>query len=201
MTNTLLTSFSNDKLPDYIVFDPFHPTKSILRSKALKISFPLSLADLEDIKILEAKYDSEENCAGLAAPQIGISKQIFIFAVPDDAYLKKWRPDLIQSMPKSIWINPSWIGIEEAGFHTDYEGCFSIKDVAGPVKRYKKINYKAYNIHGELLAGTAEGYLARVIQHETDHLNGILFIDHVNNNDLLPIEEYRKKRKKAMESL
>jgi peptide deformylase len=56
-------------------------------------------------------------------------------------------------------------------------------------------------VQGNLLEGTAEGFLARVIQHEIDHLRGVLFIDYVDKQDLLSFDEYRERRKKAMEVL
>lgn len=189
------------KLPDYVIFDldkENQDNKSI-RIQAKELIFPLSESDLEDISTLEKKFDQEEGCAGLAAPQIGISKRIIIFALPDDPEIKKWRPDFTQSMPKTIWLNPSF---EASGddMSEDYEACFSVPNIAAKVKRYNKINYKAYDIEGNLIQGQAEGFLARIIQHEIDHLNGILFIDHVSKDSLMSMEEYRQMRKEAMES-
>lgn len=187
------------ELPNYVILNDPHESKvAVLCEPAKPLSFPLSQEDRESVRILEAKYDGEENCAGLAAPQIGIGKQIIVFEVPDDPLWKKWRPDLVQTMPKSIWINPSYEPIGE-DTHSDYEGCFSVKDVAGPVARYKKVRYRAYTPEGTLVEGIAEGFLARLIQHEIDHVRGRCFIDLVAEGELLPIEEYRKKRKAAME--
>ena len=81
---------------------------------------------------------------------------------------------------------------------TGYEACFSVKDLAGPVARYKTIRYSAYTPEGTHVEGIARGFLARLIQHEIDHLRGHCFIDYVASGELLPIEEYRKKRQKAM---
>jgi peptide deformylase len=199
MTSILHAAELNLNLPEYVVFEVGGIMPTVLKTPAYALTFPLTNADYQDIQILEKKYDSEENCAGLAAPQIGISKQIIIFEVPTDAELKKWRPDCIQSMSKTIWINPSYEGIETMGTHEDYEGCFSVKDVAGPVIRYKKINYKAYDINGTLITGQAEGFLARVIQHEIDHIQGTLCIDRMPTDKIISIEAYRKRRKAAME--
>jgi peptide deformylase len=187
------------ELPAYVILnDPNEKNVAVLREPAKALSFPLSQEDKESVRILEAKYDGEENCAGLAAPQIGIGKQIIVFEVPDNPDWKKWRPDLVQSMPKTIWINPSYEPIGEEK-HTDYEGCFSVKDLAGTVARYKKIKYRAYTHEGTLVEGIAEGFLARLIQHEIDHVNGRCYIDLVAEGELLPIEEYRKKRQAAIE--
>lgn len=186
-------------LPAYVVVNnPHEKNVAVLRNPAQSLTFPLSREDQEIIRILEAKFDQEENCAGLAAPQIGIGKQVIVFAVSDDPKFKKWSPDLVQIMGKTIWINPSYepIGAEK---HTDYEGCFSVGELAGPVARFKKIRYKAYTPEGTLVEGMAEGYLARLIQHEVDHLNGRCFIDYVPEEELLTIDEYRRRRQEAME--
>lgn len=198
MTSSCSHTIDPKNLPNYVSLDPKNPpAPRVLKIKSKDLSFPLSTEDLHDIATLEAKYDQEENCAGLAAPQIGIAKRFFIFAV-DNPELKKWRPDLTDLMPKSIWINPKYtpIGTEQ---HTDYEGCFSVKDVAGEVPRYKKIKYEAYTPEGKKISGTAEGFLARVIQHETDHTMGILFVDKAIPGTVMTVEEYRAKRKAAME--
>lgn len=185
-------------LPEYVVFDPAkdkHAPK-ILRLQAVPITFPINATDEKDINLLTNKFDSEKNCAGLAAPQIGISKRVIIFSVPDDdTELKKRRPDLLQTMPKTIWINPKYEGIEAFGYNTDYEACFSIKDYTGPVNRYKKIHYEAYGSNGLLIKGEAEGFLARLLQHEIDHLDGILWIDKVDPSKLMLTDEYRRIRK------
>lgn len=187
-------------LPNYIAID--FTTQSIpivLKTPAQPLTFPLTTQDLEDIQILEEKFNQEVNCSGLAAPQIGISKQIIVFAAPDKPDIKKWRPDFTQTMEKSIWINPSWepLGPEK---HEDYEACFSVPDITGPVSRYKRITYQAYTPTGEFLNGTAEGFLARIIQHEIGHLKGELFIDLVPQDKWLKIEEYRQKRAEAIAS-
>jgi peptide deformylase len=170
---------------------------AVLITPAKRLTFPLTSEDQNDIKVLEAKFDAEKNCAGLAAPQIGIAKQIIVFAAPEDPNLKKWRSDFTQTMGKTLWINPSYEGIGEDK-NEDYEACFSVLEMAGPVKRYKNIRYKAYTITGDLVEGLAEGFLARIIQHESDHVNGKLFIDYVPEDQLLKIDEYRKKRAAAI---
>lgn len=200
------TMESPKKLPEYVKINhpgEFHPT---LKTPAQGLSFPLSEEDIRDIHILEAKFDGEENCAGLAAPQIGIKKKIIIFAAEDpEGILRKFRPDFTQFMPKTIWVNPSYVGISldqdvTQNMHEDYEACFSVEDIAGVVPRYKKIRYQAYTLEGEKITGEAEGFLARIIQHEIDHIEGVLFVDRAAPNTLMPIEEYRKKRAKALGS-
>jgi len=91
-------------LPSYVVInndDQSQELRSVLRTPAQKIAFPLSPEDQESLKILEAKYDVEENCAGLAAPQIGTPKQMIVFEAICSPELKKWRPDFTQEMPSA----------------------------------------------------------------------------------------------------
>jgi peptide deformylase len=186
-----------ENLPEYVTVSSRKEYNSILKSPAKDLSFPLSVDDKRDIKILEAKYDVEENCAGLAAPQIGIAKKIIIFAAEGSEELRKWRPDFTQYMPKTIWINPTYEGITQAT-HDDYEACFSVKGIAGLVKRYQKIRYHAFTPEGKEVSGEAEGFLARIIQHEVDHVRGVLFVDIAYPDSIKSIEYYRKKRNEAL---
>lgn len=78
-------------------------------------------------------------------------------------------------------INPEIVKYEGT-LITDYEGCLSVSNVYGKVPRYSKIRVKAINIDGEEVRFKAEGFLARVIQHEIDHTQGIVFIDHIQDN-------------------
>jgi peptide deformylase len=81
----------------------------------------------------------------------------------------------------NVFINPV-ITKYEGKIVEDYEGCLSIKDVYGLVPRYEKVKVKSLDINGNEFRVTAEGFLARIFQHEIDHTNGILFIDHIKND-------------------
>lgn len=190
------------KNPSYVVINDETQSKerrAVLKTRAEDVSFPLTREDTHILNVLEAKFDAEENCAGLAAPQIGFSKRMIVFAAPDDPDLKKWRKDFTQTMGKTLWINPSYEGIDET-MHEDFEGCFSVNDLAGPVQRYSKIKYAAFLPDGTPVQGEAEGFLARIIQHEIDHLNGILCIDRMPQDKIMSIEAYRKLRESKMKS-
>jgi len=80
-----------------------------------------------------------------------------------------------------VFINPE-VTKKEGEISYDYEGCLSIKDVYGKVPRYNKVRVKALDETGKQFRVTAEGFLARVLQHEIDHTNGVLFIDHIKDN-------------------
>ncbi len=79
------------------------------------------------------------------------------------------------------FINPE-ITKREGAIVEDYEGCLSIKNIYGKVPRYEQVKIKALDEEGRPVRVTAKGFLARVFQHEIDHMNGTLFIDHIKNN-------------------
>ncbi len=108
--------------------------------------------------------------AGLAAPQIGESVQICVIG-------KDMTPEKKDDL---ILINPIWqkMSLLQA---KDFEGCLSVPRVFGEVKRYKKIRVQALDRAGKPLDFVAKDFFARVIQHEVDHLNGILFIEKAKN--------------------
>lgn len=80
----------------------------------------------------------------------------------------------------NIFINPV-ITKYEGEITEDYEGCLSIKDVYGKVPRHSRVRIKALNINGDEISVKAEGFLARIFQHEIDHTNGVVFIDHIKD--------------------
>ena len=186
---------------NYVVFDPLNDLKrpEILSTVCQEVTFPLDRQTQQELIKLEQQFDNEDNPAGLAAPQIGIAKGMVIFEAPDEPALKKWRPDLSDTMDKTIWLNPSYQGIEEAGTSIDYEGCFSVANVTGPVTRFNQIHYQAMDLEGNKITGTAKGFLARVIQHEIDHLDGILFIDKIEDKSkMISIKEYQRRKAQAL---
>lgn len=81
----------------------------------------------------------------------------------------------------TVLINPEIVKYE-GELVEDYEGCLSVKDIYGKVRRHSKIRVKALNENGLPVRFKADGFLARVIQHEVDHTNGILFVDHIRDN-------------------
>ncbi len=186
-------------LPSYVVInDPNCHNKEVLRIPAKPVQFPLN-DELHLIAAdLEAKYDAEENCAGIAAPQIGYGHQIIIFEVPDDPNLKKFRLDLSDTLPKAMWFNPSYTPVGDTKID-DWEACFSVEGLVGKVSRYEEIRYEAYSREGEKITGRAKGYLARVIQHETDHVHGKLFIDYVSQDELITRAQLKEIRARQLQ--
>jgi len=81
----------------------------------------------------------------------------------------------------SVFINPEVVKLE-GDVEEDYEGCLSVTDVYGKVPRHTKVRIRALDEHGREVRVRAEGFLARVFQHEIDHTNGIMFVDHIKNS-------------------
>ena len=82
----------------------------------------------------------------------------------------------------TTFINPEIVKTE-GKLVEDYEGCLSVPNVYGKVARYEKVKVKALDVQGREFRVTAEGFLARIFQHEIDHTNGIVFIDHIKDNE------------------
>jgi peptide deformylase len=97
----------------------------------------------------------------------------------------------------TVFINPE-ITKHEGALVEDFEGCLSVKDVYGKVPRYSKVRVKARALNGREFRVTAEGFLARVFQHEIDHTKGVLFIDHIKDK---PGAFYRLKDDGKLEEL
>lgn len=81
----------------------------------------------------------------------------------------------------TVFINPK-ITKFEGVIEEDFEGCLSVKDIYGKVPRYTKVRVLATDEHGKEFRVSAEGFLARIFQHEIDHTNGVVFIDHIKDN-------------------
>lgn len=148
-----------------------------LREKSAKVR-DLDEATLKLIdEMTEAALDWEasrphEISAALAAVQIdSLQKVVIVRSDFDDKETNDF----------TALINPEIVKYE-GKLVADYEGCLSVKDVYGKVPRYSKIRVKAVNLEGQEVRFKAEGFLARVIQHEIDHTNGIVFIDHIKDD-------------------
>ena len=145
--------------------------------KIAKLGHPVLLkktneiSNLDSIDLKKIIYDMSEtmidaNGIGLAAPQVHLSHRLFIYRNPDIEDEEKIKI--------SVLINPK---IENISNETedDWEGCLSIPGMSGLVRRSKKIKYSAIDLKGKKVSGEVDGLHARVIQHEFDHLNGILY--------------------------
>lgn len=136
-------------------------------------------------EIINDMYDTMAalNGAGLAAPQIGIPQRIVIFWVEDNPRY----PD-IEPVPNTVLINPT-ITFMDNHKADDWEGCLSVPGLRGLVSRYTKIKYTGFNQNGEPLERFAENFHARVVQHEVDHLDGLLYPQRMDDMSKLGYEQ------------
>ncbi len=152
----------------------------VLREVAQPVTFPLDPMAKETISDLKKTFASLASPygkpAGLAAPQIGISLRIIIIQIPPEA--KQKRKEVFDTLPPTVFINPSYVPIKSAGQYKDWEGCYSVPNKTGEVNRYFAIKFTGYTEDGVKVQRTAKGFLARLLQHEIDHLNGTEYIDY-----------------------
>jgi len=142
-----------------------HP---VLREKAKPVEAfgtPELRALFEDMKETMAA----KNGAGLAAPQIGVSQRVVIFGVDANPSY----PD-VEPVPFTVLVNPKLLMLTREG-EEDWEVCLSVPGMRGVVPRYTKLRYTGFDENGDPIDRVAEGFHARVVQHEVDHLDGILY--------------------------
>ena len=109
------------------------------------------------------------NGAGLAAPQIGVGLQVVIFGVEANP-----RYPEVEPVPDPVLINPELIVLDDE-MEEGWEGCLSVPGMRGLVLRYRRLRYRGVDAHGKAIDRTVSGFHARVVQHECDHLAGILY--------------------------
>ncbi len=153
--------------------------EEILREKVQRVTeFNQELKDLIDDMFIQMNVSDG---VGLAAPQVGVNKRLFVIDAEGQ---------------KLAFINPEIISTsEEISFYE--EGCLSIPGVYETVVRPKQIEVIAQDVNGRKFRLKADNFLSRVIQHENDHLNGVLFIDRLDNEEKQKvIKKYNKLEKK-----
>ena len=143
--------------------------------RLLRVAAPVSDDAFGGIRlsgVLQDMFDTmaAANGAGLAAPQIGVNSQVVVFGSgqPNPRY-----PDA-PVIPLTVLINPQLtrLGDEE---EADWEGCLSVPGLRGQVPRWLRLRYQGFNELGQAIDRTVEGFHARVVQHECDHLQGMLY--------------------------
>lgn len=165
---------------------------SIIRTKAKKAP---SFASKKVRKVITDLVDSMRhyNLVGMAAPQIGQSVRIFVSEIRKT----KFRKNTKDTDPVRIYINPEiiWRSKKQA---VAYEGCGSVafSNLFGAVKRPASVIVQAHDRKGKTFTLKANGLLARVIQHEYDHLDGIVFTDKADPKSFMSRNEYLGRSKK-----
>ena len=168
-----------------------HP---VLRARAK----PLEPADIKSPRIQQLIDDMFETMqeyqgVGLAAPQVHESLRLFVagFAPSVDGEDDDEEEE-DERVPLMALINPE-ISIVGDGTAEDWEGCLSIPDIRGRVPRAREIRVRALDRRGRRIEINARGFTARVIQHETDHLDGVLFFDRMESLETLTfLDEFGK---------
>jgi peptide deformylase len=143
----------------------------VLRRKAHAVSkFDKNLQSLIDDMVETMR---EAPGVGLAAPQIGLSERLIVVE-----YTERAEDEDKEDAPKKVWAiaNPEIVKASEETL-LGVEGCLSIPNLVGEVERHAMILVRGLNRHGKPMKVKAEGWLARILQHEIDHLNGVLFTD------------------------
>jgi peptide deformylase len=118
--------------------------------------------------------DSRDHEVGVALAAIQVNRPHRVVVIRNNFDNKRDRTF-------SVFINPT-ITKYEGELIKDYEGCLSVPDIYGKVPRYSKIRIKAQDENGREIRLTTEGFLARIFQHEIDHTNGVVFIDHIKDD-------------------
>ena len=185
-----------------IVQEP-HP---VLRQKARDINASdITSKKIQDlIMAMKRTLASTPDGVGLAAPQVGEDLRLFIISdeaeeidrlkseknnLKNNQSIEDKKPYPVREWHYYVFINPDVTGKSRRKLD-GHEGCLSVPDVFGNIKRCEKITIQAYNEHGKKFIRGASRFFARVMQHELDHLNGTLFID--SANDLIDTKKERR---------
>lgn len=148
-----------------------------LRQRSKKVSFvtPEVSQLIKDMQNATIDWEnSREHEVGVALAAIQVDRPQRVIVIRNNFDDKNDRTF-------TVFINPV-ITKYEGSVQADYEGCLSVKNIYGMVPRHTKVRVKAMGIDGHEFRVTAEGFLARIFQHEIDHTNGLVFIDHIHND-------------------
>jgi len=130
-----------------------------------------NFCDGELISLIDDMRDTMQQYGGvgIAAPQIGCSLRVIIFGFDKNSRYPNER-----AVPFTILVNPVLENVTD-NIIDGWEGCLSVPGLRGLVPRYHQVRYSGYDLNGNIISGVAEGFHARILQHEVDHLDGILF--------------------------
>ena len=162
--------------------------------RVLKMGDPLLYRKAEPVpqfntpeldKLIIDMFDTmaELNGAGLAAPQIGVSQRVVIFGVEANP-----RYPHVEPVPTTVLVNPTLTPIGN-DMEDGWEGCLSVPGLRGLVTRHLNLRYTGFDQHGKPIDRTVSGFHARVVQHECDHLDGVLYPLRLRDIRLLGFEE------------
>jgi peptide deformylase len=163
-----------------------HP---VLKLRAEPVADPKS-QEIQDLVRDMVETLQDIGGIGLAAPQVHVSRRVVIFFVPGSR--RSGEGDPAEDIPLTVLINPEIEPLAEDKA-LGVEACLSVPGLAGQVPRYTRIRYRALDLHGRMFEREASGYHARVVQHECDHLDGILYPMRMTDlSSLAFVEELRR---------
>ena len=141
------------------------------------VAAPVTRFDAELLALIADMDDTMRalNGAGIAAPQVGVSARVVIFELNDNP-----RYPHITPVPYTVLVNPLVTPLT-AEQDEGWEGCLSVPGMRGLVPRYRRLLYRGFDQYGAQIERTVEGFHARVVQHEVDHLDGVLFPQRVRD--------------------
>ena len=137
-----------------------------------QVAAPVERARAQELAALVADLDDTMRAlsgAGIAAPQIGVSLRVVVFELRDNP-----RYPQIAPIPYTVLVNPELTALGEE-MDEGWEGCLSVPGMRGLVPRYRRLRYRGFDQNFEPIDRTVEGFHARVVQHEVDHLDGVLY--------------------------
>ena len=146
-----------------------HPVLRRVAEPVARLGTPELARLVQDMKDTMAHEDG----AGLAAPQIGVPLRVVIFGYADPALRNPRYPDA-DPVPQTILVNPVLEPLTDE-VEDGWEGCLSVPGLPGVVPRATRLRYAGFDLDGRRIERIAEGFHARVVQHECDHLDGILY--------------------------
>ena len=153
-----------------------HPILRMGDSRLLLVSRPIEHFDTPELHFLVADMFETmhaANGAGLAAPQIGVDRRLVIFGHGPSQEANPRYPDA-DAVPETVLINPVITPLTEE-VEDGWEGCLSVPGLRGVVPRLTKLRYSGFDQYGKPIERVATAFHARVVQHECDHLDGILY--------------------------
>ena len=160
----------------------------ILHQKCREVDINNILKEtLEEIEDMKETLNFTEGF-GIAAPQVGIDKRIVIIQVNKDKCTYKD----CEEVPTTVMLNPTWRKLSEEK-EIEYEGCLSVLSIRWKVERYTEIEVTYYNEKGDKIVKPLKGFTAKCVQHEVDHLDGIVFLEKVVRNQGFATTEMIKK--------
>lgn len=165
----------------------------VLRAIASEVSQKdiLSTKVKKTIDEMKKALASQDDGVAIAAPQIGVGLRIFVVSGKAISFMKG-EDEKSGDYPDMVFINPK-ITKQSKKKKIMEEGCLSIRYLYGKVKRSDKVQIEAYDEEGNFFSRGGSGLLAQIFQHETDHLNGILFTDLATNIEDIPPDEFIKR--------